>query len=597
MTTPNPDDPYYGVPKTPPRELDSDVFTPSHTRHVNGYNPLQPGSTPQTADIEATAHPPSSASSSTTLPTALTDRADKDAVEANAREMAGSYTFSSEDPDKAYATSRTTAREAVTAARTQPRDTTATINDVSGLSLSEASYRETFSDTTGSSIGAVYAGDNAYTIGGFTQDADFDPSIIAREQDVNRQCKYLGLSGESARSGSGLPYTFDGTAEQLNAVVKSLLDMREQIISATDGGSSTIKEKLAQATQVLSQALEYYASGAGIQEFAQVLETVAQPANAAVMGINTAGLGYVQEYKLAAPVIKELHEAGKNPAGIPGIQPNDVVDELVVAALEAGVNAGGLADSVLSDAVPVAEMSANVTVDAVKASAEISNPDSKGAETKSKDEPDSDGAAGTTKTSAGAATASTSGGATGPIMTPRVIQASSGGGGGYVAASPGQLPTRRVGANRGRGGAEQAGQAGGSIEPNGSGVSIPAEGTFTSGFGPRWGSAHNGIDIANEIGTPIYAVMDGTVINSGPASGFGNWIRIQHEDGSISVYGHMRADMLYVREGEQVKSGQNIAGIGSEGQSTGPHLHFEIHPAGSGAIDPVPWFAEYGISL
>ena len=182
-------------------------------------------------------------------------------------------------------------------------------------------------------------------------------------------------------------------------------------------------------------------------------------------------------------------------------------------------------------------------------------------------------------------------------MAPRVVTSGGGGGGGMTTPmSPGQLPRRRTGGRRGRGGSER-GSAGGSVKPNESGVSIPAEGTFTSGFGPRGGAPHNGIDIANEIGTPIYAVMDGTVINSGPASGFGNWIRIQHEDGSISVYGHMQADMLYVGEGEQVKSGQNIAGIGSEGQSTGPHLHFEIHPAGGSAIDPVPWFAEYGISI
>ncbi|NLF90190.1 MAG: M23 family metallopeptidase, partial [Corynebacterium marinum] len=71
------------------------------------------------------------------------------------------------------------------------------------------------------------------------------------------------------------------------------------------------------------------------------------------------------------------------------------------------------------------------------------------------------------------------------------------------------------------------------------GVVSPAQGTFTSGYGMRWGTLHAGIDIANAIGTPILAIMDGTVIDSGPASGYGNWIRIQHSDGSVSVYGHM----------------------------------------------------------
>ncbi|MDO5511723.1 M23 family metallopeptidase [Corynebacterium sp.] len=121
----------------------------------------------------------------------------------------------------------------------------------------------------------------------------------------------------------------------------------------------------------------------------------------------------------------------------------------------------------------------------------------------------------------------------------------------------------------------------------------PAAGAFTSGFGPRWGTMHNGIDIANAIGTPIYAAMAGTVIDSGPASGYGNWIRIRHDDGSMTVYGHMST--LNVGVGQRVSAGQHIAGMGNLGFSTGSHLHFEIHPAGSGPIDPVPWFAGHGI--
>jgi murein DD-endopeptidase MepM/ murein hydrolase activator NlpD len=76
----------------------------------------------------------------------------------------------------------------------------------------------------------------------------------------------------------------------------------------------------------------------------------------------------------------------------------------------------------------------------------------------------------------------------------------------------------------------------------------PAVGTFTSGFGYRWGAAHNGCDIANRIGTPILAVTDGVVVEAGPASGFGLWVRIQHADGTISVYGHV--DTFSVREGQ-----------------------------------------------
>lgn len=126
-------------------------------------------------------------------------------------------------------------------------------------------------------------------------------------------------------------------------------------------------------------------------------------------------------------------------------------------------------------------------------------------------------------------------------------------------------------------------------------VAKPAEGAFTSGFGPRWGTFHAGIDIANAVGTPILAVMDGTVIDSGPASGYGNWIRIQHTDGSVSVYGHM--EYLNVAVGQHVTAGQQIAGMGNRGFSTGSHLHFEIHPAGQGAVDPAAWLAERGIAL
>ncbi|AGG68039.1 M23 family metallopeptidase [Corynebacterium callunae] len=130
---------------------------------------------------------------------------------------------------------------------------------------------------------------------------------------------------------------------------------------------------------------------------------------------------------------------------------------------------------------------------------------------------------------------------------------------------------------------------------NASSVVKPTEGTFTSGFGMRWDSLHAGLDIANVVGTPILAAMGGTVIDSGPASGFGQWIRIQHDDGSIAVYGHM--ETLDVSVGEQVTAGQKIAGMGNRGFSTGSHLHFELYPTGSGAVDPAPWFAQHGITF
>ena len=89
--------------------------------------------------------------------------------------------------------------------------------------------------------------------------------------------------------------------------------------------------------------------------------------------------------------------------------------------------------------------------------------------------------------------------------------------------------------------------------------------------------------------------MDGTVIKAGPAQGFGNWVVIQHDRGEVSVYGHMRDYNVSV--GQRVTAGQQIAKIGNEGQSTGPHLHFEIKPDGTNQVDPRPWFAQQGITI
>lgn len=126
------------------------------------------------------------------------------------------------------------------------------------------------------------------------------------------------------------------------------------------------------------------------------------------------------------------------------------------------------------------------------------------------------------------------------------------------------------------------------------GAAKPAEGELTSGYGARWGTVHYGIDIANSIGTPIHSTLPGTVIESGPASGFGMWVRVQHSDGLISVYGHI--DSSTVSEGQQVAAGEQIATMGNSGQSTGPHLHFEIHENGN-KIDPLPWLRSRGVNL
>jgi murein DD-endopeptidase MepM/ murein hydrolase activator NlpD len=125
-------------------------------------------------------------------------------------------------------------------------------------------------------------------------------------------------------------------------------------------------------------------------------------------------------------------------------------------------------------------------------------------------------------------------------------------------------------------------------------VRLPAVGVLSSGFGPRDGTIHKGQDIANDIGTPILSAMAGTVIDAGPASGFGQWVRVQHDGGLITVYGHVATFTCSV--GQQVAAGQQIATMGNEGQSTGPHLHFEVHQDDV-AIDPLPWLRSFGVNI
>jgi len=124
---------------------------------------------------------------------------------------------------------------------------------------------------------------------------------------------------------------------------------------------------------------------------------------------------------------------------------------------------------------------------------------------------------------------------------------------------------------------------------------MPAQGNLTSGFGARWGTTHYGLDIANALGTPIVAAADGVVLEAGPASGFGLWVRIQHDDGSITVYGHMQD--FSVREGQQVKAGEQIARIGSRGYSTGPHLHFEAWDSEGRKLNPKQWLIDHGVEV
>lgn len=127
---------------------------------------------------------------------------------------------------------------------------------------------------------------------------------------------------------------------------------------------------------------------------------------------------------------------------------------------------------------------------------------------------------------------------------------------------------------------------------------LPVDGArLTSGYGSRWGTFHYGIDLAAPMRTPEYAAGDGVVLRAGAASGFGLAVYILHENGDVTVYGHM--DSILVEPGQYVEAGETIALLGNRGQSTGPHLHFEVHEGGEDGqrINPVTWLAERGVRV
>jgi murein DD-endopeptidase MepM/ murein hydrolase activator NlpD len=127
---------------------------------------------------------------------------------------------------------------------------------------------------------------------------------------------------------------------------------------------------------------------------------------------------------------------------------------------------------------------------------------------------------------------------------------------------------------------------------------LPVQGArLSSGFGQRWGTLHAGLDFAAPIGTPEYAAADGVVLRAGAASGFGLAVYVQHQNGDVTVYGHM--EQILVEEGQTVRAGDTIALLGDAGQSTGPHLHFEVHVGGIDGerVDPLPWLRERGVAV
>ncbi len=117
----------------------------------------------------------------------------------------------------------------------------------------------------------------------------------------------------------------------------------------------------------------------------------------------------------------------------------------------------------------------------------------------------------------------------------------------------------------------------------------PCSGSFSSGYGRRWGRTHTGVDLAAPAGTPIYAADGGTVTYAQyNASGYGNLIKISHGGSTETYYGH--CSRILVSVGDKVAQGQLIGLVGSTGRSTGNHLHFEIRFGGN-PVNPWPYIS------
>ncbi|MCW3818008.1 M23 family metallopeptidase [Micromonospora sp. DR5-3] len=117
---------------------------------------------------------------------------------------------------------------------------------------------------------------------------------------------------------------------------------------------------------------------------------------------------------------------------------------------------------------------------------------------------------------------------------------------------------------------------------------------FNSPYGMRWGKLHTGIDLVAPEGTPYVAIHGGTVTKAGWFGGYGYAVIVQHSDGSEAIYGQSSA--ISVKEGQQVKAGDQLGLVGSTGHAYGSHLHLEIHVNGQ-PLDPVPWLKDRGVDI
>jgi murein DD-endopeptidase MepM/ murein hydrolase activator NlpD len=115
---------------------------------------------------------------------------------------------------------------------------------------------------------------------------------------------------------------------------------------------------------------------------------------------------------------------------------------------------------------------------------------------------------------------------------------------------------------------------------------LEVEGYVTRGNADSsdYGAPHPGLDVAVPVGTPIRAAGGGTIVEVGDDAKYGRFVRIEHRDGYETIYAH--ASQILVKQGDKIPAGRPIALSGNTGQSTAPHLHFEVRQGGA-AVDPM----------
>ncbi len=129
---------------------------------------------------------------------------------------------------------------------------------------------------------------------------------------------------------------------------------------------------------------------------------------------------------------------------------------------------------------------------------------------------------------------------------------------------------------------------------------VHADYTLTAGYGQsgnRWASTHSGQDFAIPTGTPVLTIGAGRIAATSCNDAYGHAVVVEHENGYYSQYAHL--SVIEVEAGQEIGAGQRLGLSGNTGNSSGPHLHFEIRltPWIGSAINPVPWLRDHGVEL